>query len=132
MNEFLKTFEENEIEIAKVENEISLAIADLQIKQKNLVAKNEELKEKIKLAMEENNTKKYETNLISITYVAETTRNTVDSAKLKANFEDIYNECLKTSKVKSNIRIKVKEQIKEEVKELETIKTDNVDLSDKF
>ncbi|MEG2832474.1 MAG: hypothetical protein RR923_06870 [Bacilli bacterium] len=126
MNELLEVYKNNELQLSEVEKQISLAIADLQNKANDLQTKNEEIKEKLKLSMEESNTKKYENDYISITYVAPTTRNTVDSAKLKTMHEDIYNECLKVSNVKSSIRIKVKEfaeeqaEIKnEEIKEIE-------------
>ena len=91
-------------------------------KQKELTIKNQELKEQIKTAMEENGTKKFENDYIAITYVAPTTRNTVDSTKLKEEFTDVYNQCLKTSDVKSSVRIKTKEYVEKEnieVKEIE-------------
>lgn len=123
MEELLKIYSNNELQIAEVEKQISLAVADLQNKQKELASKNEQLKEQIKEAMENEEIKKFENDYISITYVAPTTRNTVDSKKLKEEFEEVYNQCLKTSNVKSSVRIKVKEYIEEiknvEVKEIE-------------
>lgn len=121
MEELLQLYSNNELQIAEVEKQISLAVADLQNKQQELTSKNEEIKEQIKKAMEENEVKKYENDFISITYVAPTTRNTVDSAKLKAQFEDVYNQCLKTSNVKSSVRIKVKEYV-EGIKEIKEVK----------
>ena len=50
-----------------------------------------------------------EINGISITYVAETTRETFDSKKFKKENPDVYDEYVKISPVKSSIRIKVKE-----------------------
>lgn len=113
MDNLLNLYVENETEIAKVNDEISLAIAEQQQRVSTLIAKNEELKEQIKSAMESNGTKKYENDLIAITYVEPTTRVTVDSKKLKELHEDIYNECSKVSNVKSSIRIKVKENKEE-------------------
>lgn len=128
MEELLKLYQQNELELGNIEKEISLAVADLITKQNEITSKNKELKEQIKNAMEENEVKKYENDFISITYVAPTTRNTVDSAKLKAQFEDVYNQCLKVSNVKSSIRIKIKE--------IENVENDDqvkkIDLSDKF
>ena len=121
MNELLQIYSNNELQIVEVEKKIRLADADLQNKQQELVSKNEELKEQIKKAMEEQDIKKFENDYISITYVAPTTRNTVDSAKLKSQFEDVYNQCIKTSNVKSSIRIKVKEYA-EEIKENKIVK----------
>lgn len=114
MEQLLNLYANNETELAKVNEQISLAIADLQNKANELNAKNEELKEQIKNAMEEQGLKKFENDFIAITYVAPTTRTTVDSKKLKELHEDIYNECSKTSDVKASVRIKTKEINKEE------------------
>ena len=111
MEELLTLYANNEL--GKIEEQISVAIADLQNKQKELQNKNEEIKEQIKISMEENEVKKYENDYISITYVAPTTKTTVDSKLLKEKYEDIYKECSKTSNVKSSIRIKVKDLSKD-------------------
>lgn len=121
MEELLKLYSNNELQMLEVEKQISLAVADLQKKQQELVSKNEELKEQIKKAMEDKDIKKFENDYIAITYVAPTIRTTVDSAKLKEQFVDVYNQCLKTSDVKSSVRIKVKEYV-EETKEIKEIK----------
>lgn len=109
MDELMNLYQNNELELGKIEEQISLAIKDLQEKQKSLIEKNEEIKEKLKLAMEENEIKSYENAYLKITYVAPTTRVTVDSKKLKEKYADIYKECSKISNVKSSIRIKTKE-----------------------
>ena len=113
MEELLNLYANNELELGKIEEKISIAIADLQNKQQELQNRNNEIKEQIKEAMEKNDVKKYENDYISITYVAPTTRTTVDSKLLKEKYEDIYNECSKTSDVKSSIRIKIKDIPKE-------------------
>lgn len=119
MEELLTLYANNELELGKIEEQISVAIAELQSKQQELQNKNEEIKEKIKTSMEENDVKKYENDYISITYVAPTTRTTVDSKLLKEKYEDIYNECSKVSDVKASIRIKVKDVPKEKVEQEE-------------
>ena len=83
MEELLTLYANNELELGKIEEQISIAIAELQSKQQELQNKSEEIKEKIKTSMEENDVKKYENDYISITYVAPTTRTTVDSKLLK-------------------------------------------------
>ena len=108
MEELLTLYTNNELELGKIEEQISFAIADLQNKQQELQDKNNEIKEQIKEAMEKNEVKKYENDFISITYIAPTTRTTIDSKLLKEKYLDIYNECSKKSEVKSNIRIKIK------------------------
>ena len=117
MEELLTLYANNELELGKIEEQISIVIAELQNKQQELQTKNEEIKEQIKLAMEQNEVKKYENDYISITYVAPTTRTTVDSKLLKEKYEDIYNECSKTSNVKSSLRIKIKDTPKENINE---------------
>lgn len=117
MEELLTLYANNELELGKIEEQISISIAELQNKQQELQTKNEKIKEQIKLAMEQNEVKKYENDYISITYVAPTTRTTVDSKLLKEKYEDIYNECSKTSNVKSSLRIKIKDIPKENINE---------------
>lgn len=56
-------------------------------------------------AMEENNTKSFETDTIKITYVDEQTRITVDTAKLKADLPKIAEKYAKTTKIKPSLRI---------------------------
>jgi len=123
MEELLTLYANNELELGKIEKQISIAIADLQNKQQELQNKNDEIREKIKNSMEENEVKKYENDFISITYVAPTTRTTIDSKLLKEKYENIYNECSKTSDVKSSIRIKIKDIPKEnkEIKNIESL-----------
>lgn len=121
MEELLNLYANNELELGKIEEQISIVIKDLQNKQQELQNKNDEIREQIKNAMEENEIKKYENDYISITYVAPTIRTTVDSKLLKEKYEDIYNECSKTSEVKSNIRIKVKDTPKEKEENKEEI-----------
>ena len=115
MEELLTLYTNNELELGKIEEQISFAIADLQNKQQELQNKNNEIKEQIKEAMEKNEVKKYENDFISITYIAPTTRTTIDSKLLKEKYEDIFKECSKISNVKSNIRIKIKDIPKEKI-----------------
>ena len=113
MENLLIEYTNNELELGKIEQQISATIIDLQNKQNELQNKNNEIKEQIKNSMEQNNIKKYENDFIAITYVAPTTKVVVDSKKLKENYIDIYNECSKTSNVKSSIRISIKDIPKE-------------------
>ena len=119
MNDLLISYSNNELEINKLDEQISLAIADLQGKQQELKNKNDLIKEQIKKTMEAEGSQKFENDFISITYVAPTTRITVDSKLLKEKYIDIYNECSKTSEVKSSVRIKVKGIPKIEDKQIE-------------
>ena len=55
-----------------------------------------------------NNVKKWETDNIVVTYVAPTTRESIDSKRLKKEQPDIYSQFIKTSKIKESIKIKIK------------------------
>lgn len=119
MNEvLLNEYNKNQIAIDNLEKEITLAVSDMLNKQKELIAKNDEIKEQLKSAMENVGLKKFENDYIAITYVDSTTKKTVDSAKLKEKYFDIYEECIKVSNVKSSIRIKIKE-VSEQPKKVE-------------
>ena len=124
MEELLKIYSSNDLEINNIKEQISIVIAELQNKQNELKSKNEEIKEQIKKAMEENGVKNYENDYISLTYVAPTTRRTVDSKLLKEKYVEIYEECSKISDVKSSIRIKIKNyNTTPEVKIIEDVET---------
>ena len=58
--------------------------------------------------MEKRNIIKLETDDLSINYIASTDRETFDSKTFRAEHEDLYNEYIKMTPVKSSIRIKVK------------------------
>lgn len=123
MKDLLVQYANNELQVEEINNKISEVIADLKSKQENLENINKEIKEKILATMEENGEKKFENEFISITYVAPTTRTTVDSKKLKDEQPQIFEQYSKVSNVKSSVRIKVKNKPNEienkEVKELD-------------
>jgi predicted phage-related endonuclease len=123
MKDLLVQYANNELQVEEINNKISEVIADLKLKQENLENINKEIKEKILATMEENGEKKFENEFISITYVAPTTRTTVDSKKLKDEQPQIFEQYSKVSNVKSSVRIKVKNKPNEienkEVKELD-------------
>jgi len=108
MDELMVALTESEKEIANVEAKVMKAVAKLENTKKELVKKNTEIREKLKLAMEERGITGYDNDYLSITYVAPFTKTTVDSKVLKEKHPEIYEECSKTSEVKSSIRIKVK------------------------
>ena len=84
------------------------AIAEIEIKKKELDEMNKKMREQLEAAMEQYNIKSFENDLVKITYTEPTTRSSVDSAKLKKNYPDIYTECSKVSEVKGSVRITVK------------------------
>lgn len=84
------------------------AIADIATKKKELDDQDKEMRKQLESAMEQFGIKSFENDLMKITYVEPTTKTTVDSAKLKKNYPDIYTECSKVSDVKGSVRITVK------------------------
>lgn len=67
------------------------------------------IREKIISAMKENGVNKYENEKIIITYIAPTKTQTVDSARLKKEKPEIYNDYLKESIRNEQVRITLKE-----------------------
>ncbi|AVP61718.1 hypothetical protein C7M79_13870 [Clostridium botulinum] len=86
----LKQLQELEIQAAQIEK----------------IKKN--LKEDLLKAMEKHGVKKWDNEVMTITYTAPTTRTSIDSNKLKKDLPEIYAKYCKTSNVKSSIRIKLK------------------------
>lgn len=80
----------------------------LEVEAKAIKKAQEGLKEQLLLAMEKHSIKKWDNDLMTISYVAPTSRESVDSSKLKKTYPDIYKDCVKTSIVKSSVRIKLK------------------------
>ncbi len=84
-------------------------IQEIELKKKAAEERQKELRAKLLEAMEQNGVKKFENNSISITYVAPTTRNSIDSTKLKKDMPEVYEKYTKTSDVKASLKIKLKE-----------------------
>ena len=96
-NEHLPTnFEEIEKSLIKFENNIKM----LQEKQKKM-------KEELLRLMQQNDVKKWQTERIRIIRKAGSTRTSVDSAKLKKNYPDVFDKCKKTSTTAESITIEV-------------------------
>jgi len=76
---------------------------------KAITIKKDEMKEVIKESMEKHDVKKFENDILTITYIAPFTRVDIDKDKLKEQYEVVYLDCLKETPVKSSVRIKVKE-----------------------
>ncbi len=105
----------DEMELIEVNNntallnkDIAAVIADFEDRIKDLKAKEDKLKALILAEMEAKNIVKVDNEYLTISYVASTDRETLDSKKLRAELPDIYDEYVKISPVKSSIRIKVK------------------------
>lgn len=75
---------------------------------KTLKEKEEQFKEQLLNLMKENGVLQWKNKFFTASYVAPTTRNTIDTTRLKKELPNIYKNFLKTSEVKENIRITLK------------------------
>lgn len=87
----------------KIENE--LVLFERQVK--TIKEQEEQLKQKILEEMESKGILQIKTDNLTISYVAPTIRETFDSKKFKEEHPKQYDKYIKTSDVKSSIRIKV-------------------------
>lgn len=104
MNQLIRVNENGAVlapEIARNVVEIKKAIDSLKEKEK-------ELNEAILKAMEAENILKIETDELTVSYIAPTDRESLDSKALRAELPDIYDAYVKMSPVKASIRIRVR------------------------
>lgn len=94
--------------IQKAVPEVLKAITEITIQKKQLEEQEKKMKESLLKAMEEHGVKKFENEEVAFTYVAPTTRSSIDSKKLKEDHPDIAKEYTKTSKVSASVKITVK------------------------
>ena len=97
----MEVFQKSQLDVL---NKISTILTE----KKRLEAQEKELKEKLKEAMEKYNVKKFESDILNITYVAETTTTSIDSKKLKQKYPEIAEECSKTTKKSAYVRVAIK------------------------
>lgn len=83
-------------------------LQELEVHSAKLEEVKKQLKEDLLNAMEKYGVKKWDNEVMIVTYTAPTTRTSIDSAKLKKDLPEVFNEYSKTSKVKSSIKIKLK------------------------
>lgn len=103
------------MELIKIENDIALLdtkiskqIADFERTIKEIEEKEKNLKQAILEEMENKNILKLENDDFIISYIAPSDRETFDSKSFKADHQDMYDEYIKMTPVKSSVRIKLK------------------------
>lgn len=103
------------MELIKVENDIALLdtetskqIAEFERTIKEIEEKEKNLKQAILEEMENKNILKLENDDFIISYIAPSDRETFDSKSFKADHQDMYDEYIKMTPVKSSVRIKLK------------------------
>lgn len=93
--------------VALLSMDVATKIADFERKVKEIKDAEEKLKNAIKEEMVSKGVIKLETSDLTINYVEATTRETLDTKKLKEELPDIYDAYVKISEVKSSVRVKV-------------------------
>lgn len=83
-------------------------IVDLNIQKKQLEAQDKDVRQQLEKVMGEYGITSFENDLLKVTYVAPTTRTTIDSAKLKKELPAVAEKYTKVSQVKGSVRIEVK------------------------
>lgn len=88
---------------------IMLTIRNLAVQKKSIEAREKNMREKLKAAMERFGVKSFDNDLVKVTYIAATTSRTVDTAALKKKYPAIAEECSKVSNKSAYIKIEVKD-----------------------
>ena len=96
-------------EIALLNREVNNTIVEIEREIKFLKEKEELIKQTVLEEMERKGIIKVETDDLLINYIAPSDRETLDSKRLRAEKQDIYDEYIKITPVKSSIRIKTKQ-----------------------
>lgn len=106
-------FQKKTLELDKVSCEKILTIQQelksLDDRKKELEKSESELKEMLIQKMEETGVKSIDNDYFKITYVAPTTRETIDSARIKKELPEIAEQYVKTSAIKASVRITLKD-----------------------
>ena len=84
------------------------SIANIVVQKKQLEEQEKKLKEQLQKAMEDYGVKKFESDVLNITYVAATTSTSIDSTKLKKKYPDIAEECSKVSNKSAYVKVVIK------------------------
>ena len=86
----------------------SAMLADFEREAKAIEEKQKAFKKRILEEMEKHGVIKIDTDDLTITYIAPTTRETFDSKKFRADKPDLYDEYVKIGAVSPSIKIKLK------------------------
>lgn len=75
---------------------------------KELEDQEKKVRQALEETMEQYGVKSFDNDILKVTYVAPTTKTTLDSKALKKDLPDVYEKYSKTSNVKASVRITVK------------------------
>lgn len=91
-------------------SDVCIALKEIEKEIKYLKEKEELIKQSILEEMENRNILKLDNDNLTINYIAPSDRETFDSKKFKAEHQDLYDEYVRMTPIKSSIRIKVKDE----------------------
>lgn len=94
--------------LVKEKYDVIVAIRNLEKQKKDLEEQEKIMRQKLLEACEEYGVLGFDNDLMSVTYVPETTRESFDSKSFKEDYPELAPLYTKKSKVKASIRIKVK------------------------
>lgn len=103
-----KTLELDTVSCEKILT-IQQELKSLDDRKKELEKSESELKEMLIQKMEETGVKSIDNEYFKITYVAPTTRETIDSARIKKELPEIAEQYTKTTAIKASVRITLKD-----------------------
>lgn len=83
-------------------------IVNLTVQKKQIEEQEKEMRVQLMVAMEKYGVKTFDAEQVRFTYVAPTTRTTIDSAKLKKDLPEVAEKYSKTSNVSASVKITVK------------------------
>ena len=95
-------------DVAILDGAVANKIAEFERQVKEIKAKEDELKKAILAEMESKGIIKLESDELTISYVAPTERETLDTKTLREELPDIYDTYVKLSPVKPSMRIKLR------------------------
>lgn len=102
-------FEGTEVELFQNQSAAVIQKIGLLVEQKAEIEEAEkEMRKQLQQVMEKYGIKKFDNDLIKITYIEPTTRSSIDSVKLKAQMPEIAAKFTKTSNVKAFVKIELK------------------------
>lgn len=93
---------------ALLKPEASAQLAEFERVANDIKEKQKKLKDKILAEMEEHGILKIETDELTITYIAESDRETFDSKAFRKDNPDLYDEYVKIGTVSASVRMKLK------------------------
>ena len=94
--------------LVKEQYDVIVAIQNLERQKKDIEAQEKLMRDKLLKACEEYGVLGFDNELMSVTYIPETTRDSLDTTALKRDYPELVPLYTKTSKVKASLRIKVK------------------------